>query len=186
MEVIRVSQISSLKDEIYSEMPEPEMPGDEKPKPWDQAGSISPLIICFFSIILILIFMISNIASSYIARRDLTSRVESALSSAAQELDELRYYYGSPLTEYLAEQGISSRSLRVPIDCEEAARKFRKGLLSSSDGKITVEKINCDGYDISAIVSEEHDLPFQLRVFGITSYVNSVEVGTASFLLSNE
>ncbi len=162
------------------------MPGEVEPKPRDQVGSISPLIIFYFSILLILIFVISNLASSYIARRDLTSRVESALSSAAQELDEFRYYYGSPLTQYLAEQEISSGSLRVPIDCQEAARKFRRGIHIDTEGKIKVDEIRCDGYDISAKVSEVHDLPFQLRILGITSHINSVEVGTASFLLSNE
>ena len=161
------------------------MPQEES-NSWDQKGSISPLIIFFFSILLILIFIISNLASSYIARRELTSRVESAISSAAQELDEFRYYYGSPLTEYLAEQGISAGSLRVPIDCEEASLKFRRGLLSDTESKIKVEEIRCDGYDISARVSEIHELPFQLRFLGISSYINIVEVGTASFLLSDE
>ena len=181
MEVIRISQFSSFKRGGY-----PEAPLGEESKAWDQTGSISPLIIFFFSILLILIFVISNLASSYIARRDLTSRVESALSSAAQELDEFRYYYGSPLTQYLAEQEISSGSLRVPIDCQEAARKFRRGIHIDTEGKIKVDEIRCDGYDISAKVSEVHDLPFQLRILGITSHINSVEVGTASFLLSNE
>lgn len=181
MEITRISQFSSFKGGGF-----PEAQRGEESKSWDQTGSISPLIIFFFSILLILSFVISNLASSYIARRDLTSRVESALSSAAQELDEFRYYYGSPLTQYLAEQEISSGSLRVPIDCQEAARKFRRGMNIDTEGKIKVDEIRCDGYDISAKVSEVHDLPFQLRILGITSHINSVEVGTASFLLSNE
>lgn len=181
MAFIGVSQFSSFKGVSY-----PDAPGEEESKSWDQTGSISPLIIFFFSVLLILIFVISNLASSYVARRDLTSRVESALSSAAQELDEVRYYYGSPLTQYLAEQEISAGSFRVPIDCGDATRKFRRELLSDSEGKIKIEEIRCDGYDISAKVSEIHDLPFQVRVLGITSFLNSVEVGTASFFLSNE
>ena len=181
MEITGISQFSSFKGGGF-----PEAQRGEESKSWDQTGSISPLIIFFFSILLSLIFVISNLASSYIARRDLTSRVESALSSAAQELDEFRYYYGSPLTQYLAEQEISSGSLRVPIDCQEAARKFRRGIHIDTEGKIKVDEIRCDGYDISAKVSEVHDLPFQLRILGITSHINSVEVGTASFLLSNE
>lgn len=179
----------------------------------DERGSISPLIIFYFSVILILIFLISNVASTYIARRDLISRAESALSIAAQALDEIRYYYGSPLTDFLANDAIAAKDLRVPIDCADAAQSFTEALYSissfgantsphrilpneslsiqSSSGiaprhKVSIESIHCDGFDISVIVTEIHELPFQLRVFGITHYMNKIEVGTASFLLSNE
>lgn len=189
----------------------------------DERGSITPLIIFYFSIILALIFLIANVASVYIARRDLISRSESALSIAVQELDEIRYYYGSPLTDFLADDAISSRELRVPIDCGDASRIFTQSLFSiSSIGasalpyeplpyepipyeplnkvsatsqptskllprhQISIESIQCDGFDLSAKLSERHELPFQLRVFGLTHYINKVEVGTASFLLSNE
>ena len=174
----------------------------------DERGSISPLVIFYFSITLILIFLISNVASLYIARRDLTSRAEAALSVAAQELDEFRYYYGAPLTDFLAENAIASGKLRVPIDCEDASRKFIQVLYSQSDqvggnravpgatrkvgtqqdssGAVSVEAIRCDGYDISAKLSQLHEFPFQLRVFGVKSYLNRIEVGTASFVLSND
>ena len=189
----------------------------------DERGSITPLIIFYFSIILALIFLIANVASVYIARRDLISRSESALSIAVQELDEIRYYYGSPLTDFLADYAISSRELRVPIDCGDASRIFTQSLFSiSSIGasalpyeplpyepipyeplnkvsatsqptskllprhQISIESIQCDGFDLSAKLSERHELPFQLRVFGLTHYINKVEVGTASFLLPNE
>jgi hypothetical protein len=184
----------------------------------DERGSLTPLIIFYFSIILALIFLIANVASVYIARRDLISRSESALSIAVQELDEIRYYYGSPLTDFLADDAISSRKLQVPIDCGDASRIFTQSLFSiSSIGaralpneplpneplpkvsatsqptskllprhQISIESIQCDGFDLSAKLSERHELPFQLRVFGLTHYINKVEVGTASFLLSNE
>lgn len=178
----------------------------------DERGSISPLIIFYFSVILILIFLISNVASTYIARRDLISRAESALSIAVQELDEIRYYYGSPLTDFLADDAISSKELRVPIDCTEASRSFTQALYSFSSAgatelthqllpnmstpiqssnklpqfQVRVESIKCDGFDLSAKLTERHELPFQLRTFGLTHYINEVEVGTASFLLSNE
>jgi hypothetical protein len=179
----------------------------------DERGSISPLIIFYFSIILILIFLISNVASTYIARRDLISRAESALSIAVQELDEIRYYYGSPLTDFLADDAISAKELRVPIDCADASQSFTQALYSISSfapsafphqllpnmsspiqtssnhltsRQISIESIQCDGFDLSAKLNERHELPFQLRVFGLTHYINRVEVGTASFLLSNE
>lgn len=179
----------------------------------DERGSISPLIIFYFSIILILIFLISNVASTYIARRDLISRGESALSMAVQELDEIRYYYGSPLTDFLAADAISAKELRVPIDCVDASQSFTQALYSFSNigatalrhqqlpstttsiqsssnhlpqQQISIESIKCDGFDLSANMTERHELPFQLRFFGLTHFINRVEVGTASFLLSNE
>jgi hypothetical protein len=179
----------------------------------DERGSISPLIIFYFAIILIIIFLIANVSSTYIARRELISRAESALSIAVQELDEIRYYYGSPLTDFLADKAISAKALRVPIDCADASKSFTQALYSASSyvtsaspyqrmpnehlqdrsttenapwHQLSIESIQCDGFDLSVKLAERHELPFQLRVFGLTNYINRVEVGTASFLLSNE
>ena len=174
----------------------------------DETGSISPLIIFYFTIIVTLIFLISNVASAYIARRDLISRAESALLIASQELDEYRYYFGSPLTRFLAEQEISNGSLRVPIDCADASRSFQAAMSSFSingldnqtgspqskrtesesfgSGNLQIESISCDGYDLAAQVSEIHELPFQLRALGIRTHLNRVEVGTSSFFLEND
>ncbi|NDH59026.1 MAG: hypothetical protein EBX60_12425, partial [Betaproteobacteria bacterium] len=57
----------------------------------DESGSISPLIMGYFVIAMSLTFMISNLASVYIARRELINLTEGALSKAAQELDEFAY-----------------------------------------------------------------------------------------------
>lgn len=174
----------------------------------DETGSISPLIIFYFSILMTLIFLISNVASTYIARRDLISRTESALLIASQELDEYRYYYGSPLTSFLAEQEISNGSLRVPIDCADASHSFQAAMYSlpisilsnqenrqrSAEGErerfgknsLQIESVTCDGYDVAAKVSELHELPFQIRVLGIRTHLNRVEVGTSSFFLEND
>lgn len=156
---------------------------------WGESGSISPLIIFYFLIIITITFLIANVASVYIARRDLISRTESALSIAAQEIDEMRYYYGAPLTGFLADQAIDSRKLQVPIDCKEAADTFIRELRAISlatQQRITVEAITCDGFDLSAKVSEVHELPFQLRTFGLKDFNNTIEAGTASFLLSSD
>ena len=52
-----------------------------------ESGSISPLIMGYFVIAMSLTFLISNLASVYIARRDLINLTEGALSRAVQELD---------------------------------------------------------------------------------------------------
>lgn len=149
----------------------------------DEVGSISPLVIFYFSILMILIFLISNVASVYIARRELTNRVEAGLAIAAQELDELRYYYGSPLTDYLAEDAIKDRRLKVPIDCNDSRAVFHKTIHTSQIALETEVQFKCDGFEIGAVVSEIHQLPFQLRAFGITSFKNQVSAATSSYLL---
>jgi len=157
---------------------------------------------------MILIFIISNIASTYVARRDLTNRVASALADGAQELDLLAYYYNAPLTDYLAEESIRRGALRVPIDCAAARITFERNLLiqrnvwtsdgnksdqqinESAFGKITstpvrIDNFKCDGYELSASVSQIHQLPFQVRVLDLKSFRVEVSASTTSFLAEN-
>ena len=153
----------------------------------DERGSISPLLIALFSILMILIFIISNAASAYVARRDLTNRVESALASGAQRLDLFAYYYGAPLTRFLAEESIRSGELRVPIDCEAAREVFERNLFLEKIEfeRGSVESFRCDGFEISAVVSEVIDLPFQARVFNLKSFKIEVSASTTSLLLGD-
>ena len=151
----------------------------------DEIGSISPLIIFYFSILMILIFLISNVASVYIARRELTNRVEAGLAIAAQELDEFRYYYGSPLTDYLAEDAMRDRTLRVPIDCSESRVTFQRFIKYGSNPSALEIEFECDGFEIGAVVAEVHELPFQLRVLGFTQFKNRVSAATSSYLLNS-
>lgn len=169
-----------------------------------EQGSISPLIIAYFSIIMMTIFLISNVASAYISRRDLTNIVESALAISAQELDQFTYYYGAPITDYLTETSVNAKSARVPIDCSAAGSTFKEILLSESKfskeenilnsaevsglwsfgGAIEIKSFACNGYEISATVKEIRNLPFQARIFGLTTFTNEVSVSTSSFLLN--
>ena len=159
----------------------------------DEAGSISPLIVFFFVMLLLLTFLVANVAAVYIARRELTSKVEYALSSAVREIDEFRYYYGNPLTEFLAQRAIEQGDLKVPVDCGEAKSRFLQELksfefhesyskpaISMGTGNIELMNFRCNGYELIARVSEEEALPFQFQVFGIKSFTNIVEVGSAS------
>jgi|GEM_PF-463762 len=169
-----------------------------------ECGSISPLIITLFSILMIFIFLISNVASAYVARRDLINRVESALSVSAQELDELTYYYASPLTDFITEIGIRENQVRVPIDCFNARKTFSKILQTATTSyyteleagspitgvkptkryEIEISNFSCDGYELTATVAETRDLPFQVRIFDLTRFTNEVSASTSSFLLT--
>ena len=84
-------------------------------------GSIAPLILAYFSLVMAAIFLISNIASVYVARRDLINITESALSKAAQELDEFVYYYRIPISEIFGDE-----NQRVPINCSDAGMTLQR------------------------------------------------------------
>jgi hypothetical protein len=169
----------------------------------EETGSITPLILTYFTLIMILTFLIANVGSMYIARRELTNRVEDSLAIAAQELDEFRYYYAIPTGEELLDKfidlvpGISGinfefqgKGRRVPLDCGDAERTFRKSfqenqpsLFLSRKNRVLESEIvsfKCDGFQLSAEVFEEQEIPFKLRVFNIDSFQHRIRAGSAS------
>ena len=149
-------------------------------------GSISPLIIFYFSIVLFLTFIITNIGAAYISHRELTSRAEAALSIAAQELDEFKYYYSSPITENVADISIQRGEFKVPIDCTDANIRFREILsIGKEDANLVIRDFECNGRELFASVEEQRDLIFQLRFLNITSFHNRVSVATDSTYLMN-
>lgn len=155
----------------------------------DESGSISPLIMGYFVIAMSLTFMISNLASVYIARRELINLTEGALSKAAQELDEFAYYYQLPVPEMF---NVNSRE--VPINCSDAGRTFNReiALLATSrldlydqsraqdNDDIFLKAFDCDGKTLRVTLQQFHQLPFKLRIFGITEFANQIEVSMQS------
>lgn len=146
-----------------------------------EEGSITPLISLYFVIVMILIFIVSNVASTYISRRELINLTETALSQAAHQLDEMRYYYQIPMPIDLAE----SKSHLVPIDCGDAANTFIAEIGSIATGpesgeQIEVLRFECDGRTLRARVQRVHDLPFSLPVLSISKFTNVIEVAVSS------
>lgn len=152
----------------------------------DEFASISPIIIFYFSIILFLTFIVTNVGAAYISHRELASRTEAALSIAAQELDEFKYYYASPITEFFADNSINRGELKVPIDCADASNRFREVLLrESKSGNLRITDFDCNGYELIADVEVKEELVFQLRFLNFTSYTNRVTAGTDSTYVEN-
>ena len=159
-----------------------------------EEGSITPLISIYFVIVMVLIFIVSNVASTYISRRELINLTESALARATHQLDEMRYYYQVPLPSYLA----GTESQMVPIDCRDAADTFSREIAASTDfseeneqivantdfseesEKIAVLSFECDGRTLRARVQRTHDLPFSLPVLSISQFTNVVDVAVSS------
>lgn len=147
----------------------------------EDEGSISPLIFGFFTVIMLIIFLISNIAHVYIERRSLISKTEGALLRSAQELDAFSYYYGNSVIPPLGSGKIEGRSmtpwrLRVPIDCNSAQDVFRREVGT----EITIDRFQCDGYELRAVISRVESLPFQIKIFGLRTFTNRVEIGVTS------
>jgi hypothetical protein len=155
----------------------------------DEYGSISPLIMGYFIIAMTLTFLISNTASVYIARRDLINLTEGALSRAVQEIDEIAYYYQVPIPEIFPGQ-----SRAVPINCSDAGRTFSQEValiakskldlygrsFNQANSDIELKSFICDGKSLRVSLQQVHQLPFKLRVFGITEFTNQIEVSMES------
>ena len=147
----------------------------------DEAGPIAPLISIYFVIVMVAIFIVANVSSTYIARRELINSVEMALAKASQELDEWRYYYRMPLPHSLT----TKDSKNLPIDCGDAARTFSQEVElindtrnddSKSGNVVSIISFDCDGRELRSQARSAHHLPFTLPFLSIKEFTNVVEV----------
>jgi len=146
----------------------------------DDEGSITPLIVLYFIVIMSSIFFIANVASMYIARRELITMAEAALSKAAQELDESRYYYSLPSIVSAGD----SQERTIPINCNDASTTFSREIAAMSfQAEIEISKFECDGENLSASLSESSRLPFELPIFNTREFTNHVRVSVRSIYL---
>ncbi len=146
----------------------------------DDKGSITPLIVLYFIVIMSSIFIIANVASMYIARKELITTAEAALAKAAQELDEVRYYYSLPS---IFSSG-DSQARAIPINCNDASETFRREIAAMSfQTEIEISKFECDGENLSASLSETSRLPFELPIFNTREFTNHVRVSVRSIYL---
>jgi hypothetical protein len=138
-----------------------------------ERGSISPLITIYFTIAMLMIFIVSNLASTYVARRELINTTEAALSLASQELDEFVYYYRIPIPDVLG-----SRSELVPINCSDAGSTFTRELTVTNnfENPPQILEFSCDGYVLTAKVKQQHRLPFANSLLPLESFTNRVQV----------
>ena len=146
-----------------------------------EAGSITPLISIYFTVVMIVIFILANVSSTYISRRELINITEAALAQATHELDEMRYYYQIPTPNHFG----PSNDRRVPIDCRGAAISFTKEIAASAEFSekgygIDLLGFDCDGRTLRARVERAYHLPFSLPVLSISHFTNVVEVAVTS------
>lgn len=156
----------------------------------DERGSLSVLILSLFMTTLITLIILSDISSIYFAKRALTQATEAAAQRGVRNLD-LDAYYRSKYnaTQFLLNlTGEGERDPGIPIDCSKGAddvratiddfSRDRANLLSRHLGEIRIERISCDGYQISIETSSIARLPFLLPFIDINEVEITSRVGT--------
>ena len=188
---IQESVTLEVREDIY------EQSNEDTNEDTNEEGSISPLISLYFVILMLAIFLLSNISSAYVDRRELINLTEAALAASSQELDKLRYYYQLPTPSWLD----NPLGKAVPIDCSNAASVFQREIELSSQtyaaksdsrdknsesinkefmSKIKILDFQCDGKNLRARVMREQELMFAPPVFGLETFTNEVEVGIST------
>jgi hypothetical protein len=118
-------------------------------------GSLIPLSFGFFLIAISLAFISINISTAYTLKKELTNIGETAINKAAHSINLFAYY--GEINRY------QSNKL-VPLDCQVANVSFSNSLraVDLSGKKITVERFNCDLYELSAQISVTGKMPIQI------------------------
>jgi hypothetical protein len=86
------------------------------------------------------------------------------------------------------------QSRAVPINCSDAGRTFSQEValiakskldlygrsFNQANSDIELKSFICDGKSLRVSLQQVHQLPFKLRVFGITEFTNQIEVSMES------
>ena len=128
-------------------------------------GSLIPLSFGFFLIAICLTFISVNISTAYALKKELSNIGEAAINKAAQSINLFAYY--GEINRYLSNK-------RVPLDCQEANNSFSNLIqsLDLSGKKITIERFNCDLYELSAQISVAGRMPIQIPFFNLANLDN--------------
>lgn len=118
-------------------------------------GSLIPLSFGFFLISTCLAFISINISTAYSLKKELTNIGETAINKAAHSINLFAYY--GEINRYQSNK-------RVPLDCQVANISFSNSLraVDLSGKNITVERFNCDLYELSAQISVTGKMPIQI------------------------
>ncbi len=155
-----------------------------------EEGSISVLTLGLFMISLITLLIVTNVSTAFQAKRALTQATEAAAQRGVRNLDLEQYYQNEYNLTRLAMNivGDSEDDPGIPIDCEKgvvdavsALRDWsaQKGSWNRDDlTNITVEAVDCDGYQLSIQTSAVVDLPFLIPFIGLKEITIYSTVGT--------
>ena len=128
-------------------------------------GSLIPLSFGFFLIAICLAFISINISTAYALKKELSNIGEAAINKAAHSINLFAYY--GEIYRYQPKK-------RVPLDCQAASSSF-SNLIQSIDlsgKKISIERFNCDLYELSAQISVAGRMPIQIPFFNLDNLDN--------------
>lgn len=137
----------------------------------DERGSISILIFSLFTLALITSLLLTDVSSIYLAKRSLTQAVEAAAQRGSGNLDQRAYYSGKyNLTSAIESLlGGGEKDPGIPIDCGKGIADVELSLRNWSNGgksltrvnmsSISIDSIECDGFQISITASALANLP---------------------------
>ena len=119
----------------------------------------------FFLIAICLAFVSINISTAYALKKELTNIGEAAINKAAHSINLFAYY--GEINRYQSNK-------RVPLDCLAANTSFSNliQVIDLSGKKITVERFNCDLYELSAQISVAGRMPIQIPFFNLDNLDN--------------
>jgi hypothetical protein len=128
-------------------------------------GSLIPLSFGFFLIAICLAFISINVSTAYALKKELTNIGEAAINKAAHSINLFAYY--GEINRYQSNK-------RVPLDCLAANTSFSNliQVIDLSGKKITVERFNCDLYELSAQISVAGRMPIQIPFFNLDNLDN--------------
>lgn len=146
----------------------------------DERGSISILIFSLFTLALITSLMLTDISSTYLAKRSLTQATEAAVQRGSRNLDESAYYSGkyNLVRAFASLNGGGEKDPGIPIDCAKGMADVERSLSDWAEGgrtltrvnlsAIKIESLDCDGYQLSITTSAIARLPIILPFTGVT------------------
>jgi len=156
----------------------------------DERGSISLLIMSLFMSTLIVLVILTNISSIYLAKRALTQASEAAVQRGVRNLDLQRYYQSDYNFWQFAWNltGEGETDPGIPIDCQKGrddALSAMEKWMQLSESKetangrenlegIRVNRVECDGYQLTISTSADVRLPFLLPFINL----DYVEIST--------
>lgn len=139
-----------------------------------QDGSLSILIMGLVLSSVLVLIILTDISSVYLAKRALTQATEAAAQRGVRNLNTELYY----TSHYVPDQYDPG----IPIDCEKGRRDSFLAIQdwiqlsqnqSSTIGRpnlksIQINEFVCDGYEISIAASARVRLPFLISIFNVT------------------
>jgi len=155
-----------------------------------ERGSISVITGGLFVLAIALAVTLSNVASIAMAKRSLTQATEAAAQRGVRNLDKTSYYKGkfNEITMVQNLMGYRPGDPGIPIDCQRAQndvvsalRDWSHGDLSLKRFEITsveVERIDCDGFQVSVSTRARTKLAFVLPFINIESVDIASSVST--------